>query len=67
MYFFLMAGYVLRMEEDRTAFKTLTCTPTGKRPLGRPRQRWKANIRMDFKEMGVNTRNWFDSAQDGDY
>ena len=24
------------------------------------------NIRMDFKEIGVNTRNWVDSAQDMD-
>ena len=25
------------------------------------------NIRMDLKEIGVNTRNWVDSAQDRDY
>ena len=24
-----------------------TGTPTGKRPLGRPRSRWEGNIRMD--------------------
>jgi hypothetical protein len=28
-----------RMEEDRKAFKILIGTPTGKRPLGRPRGR----------------------------
>ena len=33
------AGYVARMEEDRSAFNILTGTPTGKRPLGRPRLR----------------------------
>ena len=27
----------------------LTGTPTGKRPLGRPRLRWEDNIRMDLK------------------
>ena len=42
-------------------------TPTGKRPLGRPRHRWKDNIRMDFKEMGISMRNYVDSAQDRDY
>ena len=27
------AGHVARMEEGRSAFKILTCKPTGKRPL----------------------------------
>ena len=51
-------GQVARMEEGRSAFKILTCTPTGKRPLGRPRRRWEYNIRMDLKEIGINMRNW---------
>ena len=46
------------MEEGRSAFKILTGKPTGKRPLGRPRGRWKNNIRKDLKTMGINTRNW---------
>ena len=28
-----------------------------KRPLEIPRRRWEDNIRMDLKEMSVNTRN----------
>ena len=55
------AGHVARMEESRSAFKILTRKPTGKRPLWRPRRRWEDNIRMDFKEIGINTRNWVDS------
>ena len=55
------------MEEDRSAFKILTGKPTGNRPLGRPRRRWEENIRMDLKKIGINTRNWVDSAQDRDY
>ena len=47
--------------------KILTGKSTGNRPLGRPRRRWEDNIRMDLKEMGINTRNWIDSAQDMDY
>ena len=43
----------------------LTGTPTGKRPLGRPRRRWEDNIRIGLK--GINTRNWVDSAQHRDY
>jgi len=54
------------MEEGRSAFKILTGKPTGRRPLGRLRRRWEDNI-MDLKEIGINTRNWVDSAQDRDY
>ena len=46
-----------RMEEGRSAFNILTGKPTGKRPLGRLRRRWEGNIRMDPKEIGINTRN----------
>ena len=55
------------MEEGKITFKILTGKPMGKRPLGRIRQRWEDNIRMDLKEIGINTRNWVDSAQDRDY
>ena len=39
------------MEEDRKAFRVVTCASTGKRPLGRPRRRWEDNIRMYLKEI----------------
>ena len=55
-------GHVARMEEGRSAFKILAGTPTGKRTLGKPRRRREDNIRI-----GINTRNWTDSAQDRDY
>ena len=55
------------MEEGRTAFKILTGTPIGKRPLGKPRHRWEYNIRMDLEEIGINMKNWVDLAQDRDY
>ena len=42
-------------------------TPIGKRPLGKPRHRQEDNIRMNIKEIGTNTRNWVDLAQDRDY
>jgi hypothetical protein len=58
--------HVNRMEEGRSAFKILTCKPTGKRPLGRPRLRYEDNIRKDLKETGTNMRNCVDSAQDRD-
>ena len=42
------------MGESRSALKNFTYTPTGKRPLGRPRRKWEDNItrRMDLKEIG---------------
>jgi hypothetical protein len=61
------AGHVARMEEGRSAFKILTDKRTGKRHLGRPRRRWEDNIRMYLKEIGINARNWVDSAEDRDY
>ena len=45
------ASHAVRMEEDRSAFKILTGTPMGKRPLGRPRHRWEDSIRIDLEEI----------------
>ena len=55
------------MEEGRSASKILTGSPTGKRPLGRPRRRWEDNIRMDLEEIGIKAGKWVDSAPDRDY
>jgi hypothetical protein len=62
-----MGGHIARMEEGRRPLKILPGTPTVKRFLGRPRRRWEDNIRMDLKELGIDTRNWVDSAQDRNY
>ena len=61
------ANHVARMEEGRYAFKIITGTPTAKRHLGRLRRRWEDSIRMDLKEICINTRNWVGSVQDRDY
>ena len=42
----------------------LTDKPTRKRSSGRLKLRWKDNIIMDLKGIGINMRNWVDSAQD---
>ena len=60
------AGHVARMEEGRSAFEIFTDTITGKIPLGR-RRKWEDNIRMDRREIRINTRNWVDSVQERDY
>ena len=43
------ARHVGRKEIGRSALKILTSKPTGKRLLGRPRRKWKDNIRMYLK------------------
>ena len=55
------------MEEGKSVFKILMGKPAGKRPLGRSRHRWEDNIRMHLKKIGINTRNWVDSAKDRHY
>ena len=45
----------------------LSGKPTGKRPFKMPKRRWEDKIRMGLEEIGVNARNWVDSAQDRDY
>ena len=55
------------MEGDRSDFNILTGKPTGKNSLGKLRRRWEDSIRMNFKEIGADMRNWIDSAQDRNY
>ena len=51
------AGHLAKLKEGRSVFKILTGTPAGKKPLGSSRHRWEDNIRMDLKEIGINTIN----------
>jgi hypothetical protein len=37
-----------------------------KRPLGRPRRRWEANIKMDLKEVGCGGMDWIELADNRD-
>jgi hypothetical protein len=54
------------MREKRNAYKILVGTPEGKRPLGRQRSRWVANIKMDLRETEWDGVDWMDMAQDRD-
>jgi hypothetical protein len=40
--------------------------PEGKRPLGRHRLRWVYNIKMDYREIGWDGRDWIDLARNKD-
>ena len=37
--------------------------PEGKRPHGRPRNRWEDNTKMDLQEVGRGGMGWTDLAQ----
>jgi hypothetical protein len=47
-------------------YRVLVGKPEGKRPLGRPRRRWKDNSKMNLQEVKCGGREWFELAQDRD-
>ena len=59
-----LAGHVACMGESRGAYWVLVGKPKGKRPLGRTRQRWKDNIKMDHEEVRHGAMDWIDLAKD---
>jgi hypothetical protein len=48
------------------AYRILVGKPEGKRPLGRRRDRWVDNIKMDLREIRWDGLDWIDLAQDRD-
>jgi len=44
----------------------LVVKPEGKRSLGRPRRRWKDNIKMDLQEVGCGGMDWIELVQNRD-
>jgi hypothetical protein len=51
------------MVEGIGVYRVLVGRPEGKRPLGRPRCRWKDNIKIDLREIGIDGTNWIRLAQ----
>jgi len=60
------AGHVERMGEKRGVHRVLVGKPDGKSPLGRPRRRWKDNIKMVLQKVICGGMDWIDLAQDMD-
>jgi hypothetical protein len=46
------------MEKRRGEYRVLVGKPEGRRPLGRPRQRWEDNIKTDLREVGWGGMDW---------
>jgi hypothetical protein len=47
-------------------YRVLVGKPEEKSPQGRPRCRWKDNIKADFDKVGYGGFNWIELAQDRD-
>jgi hypothetical protein len=52
------------MGEERSVHRILVGRPEEKRPLGRPRRRWKDDIKVDLRVIGIDWANWIRLAQD---
>jgi hypothetical protein len=55
-----MPGHILHFN----IYRVLVGRSEGKRPLGRLRRRWKDNIKIDLREIGIEGVNWIPLAQD---
>jgi hypothetical protein len=49
--------------EKRGIYRVLVEKPEGKRPLGRPRRKWKDNIKIDLQKVGCGSMDWIELAQ----
>jgi hypothetical protein len=57
-------GHVVHRGGRRAAYRVLTGNPKRRRPLGRLRQRWEDDIKMELKEVGWEDIDWNALAQD---
>jgi transcription termination factor 2 len=60
------AGHVARKGERTRAYRALVVKIEGRRPLGRPRRRWKDNVKINLREVEWEGVDWIDLAQDRD-
>jgi hypothetical protein len=54
------------MGERNDVYRVLVGTSEGMTPLRRPRRRWEDNIKMDLQELGCESRDWIELAQNSD-
>ena len=57
-------GHVACLGDRTGAYRVLVGRPDGKSPLGKPRRKWKNNIKINLKEMEWEGMDWIDLAQD---
>jgi hypothetical protein len=54
------------MGEGKGVYGVLVGRPERKRPMGRARRRWEDNIKMDLREVGCGSMDWFELVQNRD-
>ena len=54
------------MGQGRGVHRVLVGKTEEKRPLGRPRQKWEDNIKIDLQEVGGSCGDWIELAHDRD-
>jgi hypothetical protein len=59
-------GHVGRMGAKRNAYRILVGKAEGKRQLGRPRNGWEDDIKMDLGEIGWGSMDWINLSEDRD-
>jgi hypothetical protein len=62
-----MGRHVERMEKIRNEYKILVANSEGTRPIGRSSYRWKDNIKMDLRDIGLEGVGWIHLATDRDW
>ena len=60
------AGHVACMGTGEVRIVFWWGKPEGKKPLGRPRRRWKYNIKMNIQDVGCGDMDWISVALDRD-
>ena len=61
-----MDGSCSTYGERRSVYRVLVGKPEVKRRLGRPRHRWKDNIKMYLQEVGCGGMDWIELAEKWD-
>ena len=58
------AGHCARMQNDRIPKIVMNGTVLGRRPVGRPRYRWRDGVQIDVHAVAPRTRDWQATAND---
>jgi hypothetical protein len=59
-------SYVTRIRENRSTYKILIGKPQQMRPLWRPRGKWKDNIKINLKQIRLDSVVWIHLNEDGE-
>jgi hypothetical protein len=59
-----MGGACRAYGEEERRVQGFNVKPEEKSTMGKPRHRWKDNIKVDFQEVGCGVMDWIELAQD---